>query len=53
VTATRNGYFYVVDRITGEHLVTGKFSPTVNWAKAPGEELKPWCSGGPAEEMAS
>ena len=31
--ATRNGYFYVVDRITGEHLVTGKFSPTVNWAK--------------------
>jgi alcohol dehydrogenase (cytochrome c) len=31
--ATRNGYFYVVDRLTGEHLVTGKFSPTVNWAK--------------------
>jgi alcohol dehydrogenase (cytochrome c) len=31
--ATRNGYFYVVDRLTGEHLVTGQFSPTVNWAK--------------------
>jgi alcohol dehydrogenase (cytochrome c) len=30
--ATRNGYFYVLDRLTGEHLVTGKFSPTVNWA---------------------
>jgi alcohol dehydrogenase (cytochrome c) len=32
--ATRNGYFYVLDRITGEHLVTGKFSPTANWAAA-------------------
>jgi alcohol dehydrogenase (cytochrome c) len=31
--ATRNGYFYVLDRLTGEHLRTGKFSPTVNWAK--------------------
>jgi alcohol dehydrogenase (cytochrome c) len=31
--ATRNGYFFVLDRLTGEHVVTGKFSPTVNWAK--------------------
>jgi alcohol dehydrogenase (cytochrome c) len=30
--ATRNGYFFAVDRITGEHLVTGKFSPSANWA---------------------
>jgi alcohol dehydrogenase (cytochrome c) len=29
---TRNGYFFVLDRTTGEHLVTGKFSPTANWA---------------------
>lgn len=33
ITATRNGYFYVLDRVTGEHLVTGKFSPTANWAE--------------------
>ena len=32
MTAARNGYFFVVDRTTGEHLVTGKFSDTVNWA---------------------
>jgi len=31
--ATRNGYFFVLDRTTGEHLVTSKFSPTANWAK--------------------
>lgn len=31
--ADRNGYFYVVDRITGEHLVTSKFAESVNWAK--------------------
>jgi alcohol dehydrogenase (cytochrome c) len=33
MTAARNGYFFVVDRLTGEHLVTSKFSETVNWAK--------------------
>ena len=31
--ADRNGYFYVIDRLTGEHLLTSKFSSTVNWAK--------------------
>lgn len=31
--ADRNGYFYVVDRVTGEHLLTSKFSETVNWVK--------------------
>jgi alcohol dehydrogenase (cytochrome c) len=31
--ADRNGYFYTIDRITGEHLVTGKFSQAANWAK--------------------
>ena len=30
--ADRNGYFYVLDRLTGEHLVTSKFSPSANWA---------------------
>jgi len=30
--ATRNGYFFTLDRITGEHLVTVKFSQAANWA---------------------
>ena len=30
--ATRNGYFFVLDRLTGENLVTSTFGP-VNWAK--------------------
>lgn len=36
MTAARNGYFFVVDRVTGEHLLTSKFSDTANWAE---EEL--------------
>jgi alcohol dehydrogenase (cytochrome c) len=32
LTGARNGYFFAVDRLTGEHLVTGKMSATVNWA---------------------
>src|SRR6202048_4826205 len=31
--ASRNGYYFTLDRLTGEHLVTGKISETVNWAK--------------------
>jgi alcohol dehydrogenase (cytochrome c) len=31
--AARNGYFFVVDRTTGEHLLTSKFSESANWAK--------------------
>jgi alcohol dehydrogenase (cytochrome c) len=33
VTASRNGYFFTLDRQTGERLVTSQFSSTVNWAK--------------------
>jgi alcohol dehydrogenase (cytochrome c) len=33
VTASRNGYYFTVDRRTGERLVTSQFSGTVNWAK--------------------
>ena len=33
VTAARNGYFFVVDRLTGEHLLTSKFSASANWAE--------------------
>jgi len=33
VTASRNGYYFTIDRLTGERLVTSTFSDTVNWAK--------------------
>lgn len=39
--AGRNGYFYVVDRTTGEHLLTSAFSDTVNWAKGLNEKGQP------------
>jgi alcohol dehydrogenase (cytochrome c) len=31
--AARNGYYFVVDRVTGEHVVTTKAGSTTNWAK--------------------
>jgi alcohol dehydrogenase (cytochrome c) len=31
MTAARNGYFFVLDRVTGEHLVTSKFGTATNW----------------------
>ena len=33
LTASRNGYYFTLDRLTGEHLVTSKFSDSANWAK--------------------
>ena len=33
LTASRNGYYFTLDRRTGEHMVTSTFSDTVNWAK--------------------
>ena len=32
MTAARNGYFFVLDRRTGEHLLTKKFSSAANWS---------------------
>ena len=32
-TASRNGYFFTVDRVTGEHVVTSKYGTATNWAK--------------------
>lgn len=32
MTTTRNGYFFVLDRVTGEHLVTSKIGLVNNWA---------------------
>jgi alcohol dehydrogenase (cytochrome c) len=31
--ASRNGYFFVLDRVTGEHLLTVPYADTLNWAK--------------------
>ena len=31
-TAARNGYFFTVDRVTGEHIVTTRYGATTNWA---------------------
>lgn len=39
--ATRNGYFFVLDRVTGEHLLTTKFSEAANWATGIDERGSP------------
>jgi alcohol dehydrogenase (cytochrome c) len=41
MTAERNGYFFVLDRVTGEHLLTSQFSKTVNWAKGLNDKGQP------------
>src|SRR5205814_5154136 len=33
-TASRNGWFSVLDRVTGKAAVTGKFGTTMNWVKS-------------------
>lgn len=38
LTMARNGYFFVLDRVTGQHLLTSKLFASTNWAK---EELGP------------
>lgn len=32
LTAARNGYYFTLDRVTGEHLVTSKYGTFTNWA---------------------
>jgi len=32
ITATRNGYYFTLDRVTGEHLVTSKYGMATDWA---------------------
>ncbi len=31
--ANRNGYFFLLDRVTGEHLITAPITTAVNWSK--------------------
>jgi alcohol dehydrogenase (cytochrome c) len=33
-TAARNGYFFTIDRVTGEHLVSSKYGLATNWVKS-------------------
>jgi alcohol dehydrogenase (cytochrome c) len=41
LTASRNGFYFTVDRVTGQHVVTSKFSETANWAKGLNESGQP------------
>jgi alcohol dehydrogenase (cytochrome c) len=41
LTAARNGYFFVLDRVTGEHLLTTPFLDTMNWATGLNEKGQP------------
>ena len=37
----RNGYFFVLDRVTGEHLLTSKYGSATNWVKNLDEKGRP------------
>jgi alcohol dehydrogenase (cytochrome c) len=37
-TAARNGYFFTLDRVTGQHIVTSKYGLATNWAKTVDEK---------------
>ena len=41
LTASRNGFYFTVDRMTGQHVVTSKFSETANWATGLNESGQP------------
>lgn len=41
VTASRNGYYFTIDRRTGERIVSSQFSDTVNWAKGLNDKGQP------------
>jgi len=41
VTAARNGYFFVLDRTTGERLVSTKYGSQTNWAKGVNKQGAP------------
>jgi alcohol dehydrogenase (cytochrome c) len=40
-TAARNGYFFVLDRTNGEHIVTSKFGTETNWASGLDDKGRP------------
>lgn len=38
---SRNGYFFLLDRTTGEHLLTTKYMPETNWATGIDQQGRP------------
>ena len=40
-TAARNGYFFTVDRVTGEPIISALFGTTTNWTKGIRKNLAP------------
>ena len=46
--ASRNGYYFLLDRTNGQHLVTHPFIETLNWSKGINEKGQP--IGDPAKE---
>jgi alcohol dehydrogenase (cytochrome c) len=39
--ASRNGYYFTLDRLTGERLISTRYSETANWAKGFNKEGQP------------
>jgi alcohol dehydrogenase (cytochrome c) len=39
--AARNGHFFVLDRVTGEHLLTTRFTPWAKWVKRINQQGQP------------
>jgi len=39
--ATRNGHFFVLDRVTGEHLLTTRYTPWGKWVQRINEQGQP------------
>ena len=46
-TAARNGYFFTLDRVTGEHLVTTKYGGATNWVE---EHRSQWIAAARSDE---
>ncbi len=42
LTAARNGYWFTLDRTTGEHLVTSKYGLLTNWSNKLNKAGGPW-----------
>ena len=36
---SRNGYFFLLDRVTGKSLVTTKYMPETNWGRGIDEQV--------------
>ena len=49
ITMTRNGYFFVLDRVTGKNLLTSKIGLVNNWAA--GLDAKGQPQRNPAKEI--